>query len=97
MRQPASAVWVWSSTSPISATGCTIRLARKTTAISVAADRPHSGPHHTPTPTTAARVSPLNTSDTGNMMAKKNRARSCARYWWSIAPMSRRASAGTSA
>ena len=93
--QPASAVWVWSSTSPISATGCTIIFARNTTAISVAAESPQLGPHHTPTPTTAARVRPLKMSETGNMMAKKNRARSWLRYWRSIAPLRRRRAAGT--
>ena len=53
-HQPASAVWVWSRTSPSSVVRATNRLDRNTKATSSPEVTPQSPPQWTPAPITAA-------------------------------------------
>ena len=94
-HHPASAVWVWSSTSPNSAIGFKSRLTRNRNATSSPTPTSTTSEYQTPTPTTAASESEEKKSTTGRSPANQTTDRICDRYWLSMAS-SRRARTGSS-
>ena len=84
-HRAASAVWVWSNTSPSSEIGLISSRTRNTKATSPPGPRPRSSARHTPATITAASASADTSSTVGSITVNHLWAPSWARYWRSTA------------